>query len=165
MQKQTARKAVDPIIASLLLIAIAVAAGIIVYVYVNSLTGGLTGSGGQQMSDQVSMDAYNFNTVTAPIITLRDTGGSSVTLSAVYFDGYLCQASGTVCTGAAAFTEPATNPCTDTAGALPVTCTTGQFTKMTLAVASQTSGTSHSVKVLTATGGTFVISIVAGKSG
>ncbi len=42
----TARKAVSPIIATLLLIAIAVAAGIIVYVYVNSLCGNVTGGGG-----------------------------------------------------------------------------------------------------------------------
>ena len=58
--KVTARRAVDPIIATLLLIAIAVAAGIIVYVYVNSLAGGLTQSGGQQVSKQLSMDSYAF---------------------------------------------------------------------------------------------------------
>ncbi len=56
----TVRKAVSPIIATLLLIAIAVAAGIIVYVYVNSLAGGLTSGGGQQVSEQLSLDAYNY---------------------------------------------------------------------------------------------------------
>src|SRR5271155_5442934 len=86
--KITARKAVDPIIATLLLIAIAVAAGIIVYVYVNSLAGGLTQGGGQQGSDQLSMDAYNYATIASgPTLTIRDTGSSSVTITSVFFDG------------------------------------------------------------------------------
>jgi len=163
--KVAARRAVDPIIATLLLIAISVAAGILVYVYVNSLSGGLTGTGGGQMSEQVSMDSYNFNTLTAPVISMRDTGGASSTLSSVFFDGNPCQAGNAVCTAAPAFVEPASNGCTDTAGALPVTCSTGQYTKMTLTVAAQTAGTTHTLKVISATGGTFVISIVAGRTG
>src|SRR5467141_4060756 len=125
--KMTARRAVDPIIATLLLIAISVAAGILVYVYVNSLSGGLTASGGQQISEQASMDSFNFNTLAAPVINIRDTGGSSTTLNAVYFDGQPCQAGNALCT-AVSFVEPATNGCTGVA--LPVTCTTGQYVAM-----------------------------------
>jgi FlaG/FlaF family flagellin (archaellin) len=163
--KAAARRAVDPIIATLLLIAISVAAGILVYVYVNSLSGGLTASGGQQISEQASMDSFNFNTLAAPVINIRDTGGSSTTLNAVYFDGQPCQAGNAVCTAGPTFTEPATNGCTDTAGALPVTCATGQYTRMTLTVVSQIAGTTHTLKVVSATGGTFVMSIVAGRTG
>jgi hypothetical protein len=163
--KVAARRAVDPIIATLLLIAISVAAGILVYVYVNSLSGGLTGSGGGQLSEQVSMDSYNFNTLTAPIISMRDTGGASSSLTSVFFDGNACQTGNAVCTAAPTFTEPASNGCTDTAGALPVTCATGQYTRMTLTVVSQTAGTTHTLKVVSATGGTFVMSIVAGRTG
>jgi hypothetical protein len=36
---------------------------------------------------------------------------------------------------------------------------------MTLAVVSQTAGTTHTLKVVSATGGTFVMSIVAGRTG
>ena len=46
------RRAVSPIIATLLLIAIAVAAGVLVYVYVNSLSGNLTSSNGNQVTHQ-----------------------------------------------------------------------------------------------------------------
>src|SRR2546422_11748445 len=59
----TARTAVSPIIATLLLIAIAVAAGIIVYVYVNRLAGGLTSGGGQQVAAQVQLEAYTFSAI------------------------------------------------------------------------------------------------------
>src|SRR5271169_2267586 len=92
----TTRKAVSPIIASLLLIAIAVAAGIIVYVYVNSLAGNLTGSGGSQLAQQVQLQAYSFTSVsgTGPSsanwvidASMENVGSSSVTISAIYYDG------------------------------------------------------------------------------
>jgi len=95
--QMTARKAVDPIIATLLLIAIAVAAGIIVYVYVNSLAGGLTAGGGQQVASQIQMQAANFlpqtfgagKTSNGQVVDvfLENTGSSSVSISSVYFDG------------------------------------------------------------------------------
>jgi archaeal type IV pilus assembly protein PilA len=90
------RRGVSPIIATLLLIAIAVASGIIVYVYVNSLAGGLTSGGGAQVSSQLQLQAYNFvgisgtsttsNGVVADVF-LENTGSSSLTISSVYFDG------------------------------------------------------------------------------
>ena len=87
----TRRRAVSPIIASLLLIAIAVAAGIIVYVYVNSLAGGLTSGGGNQETQQIQLQAYSFSFATGTgqvaDVFLENTGSSSVTFSAIYFDG------------------------------------------------------------------------------
>jgi hypothetical protein len=94
--KVTARKAVDPIIATLLLIAISVAAGIIVYVYVNSLAGGLTTGGGTQVTSQLQLQAYTFTGISGTSMTsngvvadvfLQNTGSSSLTISSVYFDG------------------------------------------------------------------------------
>jgi len=162
IMKMTARKAVDPIIATLLLIAIAVAAGIIVYVYVNSLAGGLTQSGGQQVSDQLSMDAYNYGTIaTGAVVTVRDTGSSAVSLGSIFFDGApvitLNAASGTCST-----------PQTTTPFA---SCTTGQTFTFTIGPAAgvgantATSGTSHIIKLLTSTGGTSVITVIAGRTG
>lgn len=170
----TRRRAVSPIIATLLLIAIAVAAGIIVYVFVNSISGNLTAQGGQQVADQVSMDAYTFSTTTAPIVVLRDVGSSTVVISQVYFDGNLCQVTGSTCTGDV--TGDTVNPwfssastCTltgsGTTATLPITCTSGQYAQMTLAVASQTSGTSHILRIVTSDGGTFTFTIIAGRSG
>ncbi len=89
--KFTQRRAVSPIIASLLLIAIAVAAGIIVYVYVNSLAGNLTGGGGSQESQQLQLQAYSFNIAGGSgqvmDIDLQNVGSSSISISAIYVDG------------------------------------------------------------------------------
>ena len=163
MQKKTARKAVDPIIASLLLIAIAVAAGIIVYVYVNSLAGNLTGGGGAQVSEQLSLDSYNYKTTpSSPSLTVRDTGGSSVTIDQVYFDGIVCTTAG----------ASTTNQCGGLSiGAPGPTLSTTQtstvsFTAYQVGTTSPfTAGTSHTVKILTADGGTFTFSIIAGRTG
>jgi archaeal type IV pilus assembly protein PilA len=158
----TARKAVSPIIATLLLIAIAVAAGIIVYVFVNSISGNLTQQGGQQVADQVSMDAYTYPSAgTAPVIVLRNVGSTSITLSAIYFDGNLCQAAGVTCTSAPVLTTA--GGCTLTA--LPSVCSSGSYTQVTLATSAQTAGTSHIIRVETADGGTFTFTIIAGRSG
>jgi archaeal type IV pilus assembly protein PilA len=148
----TARKAVSPIIATLLLIAIAVAAGIVVYVYVNSLAGGLTGSGGQQVADQISMDAYNWPASSSLTLTIRNTGSSTPTISSVFLDGLTATLT-TQTPGSCASGTLATAP-----GATCLVVIGGAAT-------SATSGTAHTVKVLTATGGTAVITVVAGKSG
>jgi archaeal type IV pilus assembly protein PilA len=140
--KMTARKAVSPIIATLLLIAIAVAAGIIVYVYVNSLAGGLTQGGGQQVSDQVEMDAYNFQSLSSLTLTVRDVGSTTVTIPSVFFDGQL--------TTNSCSTMTPSSTCTLTITPIP---------------SPATSGTSHVIKLLTASGGTAVITVVAGRSG
>jgi len=157
IMKITARKAVDPIIATLLLIAIAVAAGIIVYVYVNSLAGGLTGGGGQQVSDQVSLDAYNYKTIASgPTITVRNTGSGTVTVSDVFFDGALVPT--------ANLTPQNPVNCAQSSGSMSVSasCT---FTITTAGAEGVTSGTSHTVKILTSTGGTAIVPITAGRSG
>lgn len=157
-----ARRAVAPVIATLLLIAIAVAAGIIVYVFVNSLSGGLTQQGGQQVADQVSMDAYSYPSAgTTPVFVLRNIGSSSVTVSQIYFDGNLCQASGVTCTAAPTLTT--SGGCT--AATLPSVCATGTYTQVTLTTAAQTVGTSHLIRVETSDGGTFSFTIIAGRSG
>lgn len=151
----TRRRAVSPIIATLLLIAIAVAAGIIVYVFVNSISGNLTQQGGQQLADQISMDAYTYSTAN-PTIVLRNVGSTSITINQIYVDGNLCQASGLTCTAVP-------NYSTGTCGG--ATCTAGQYEAVILTVSAQTSGTSHIVRVVTTDGGTFTFAIIAGRSG
>jgi archaeal type IV pilus assembly protein PilA len=158
--QEAERRAVSPIIATLLLIAIAVAAGIVVYVFTSSITGNLTQGGGQQVSDQVSMDAYSFGTLTNPVMVFRNVGSSSVTITSVYFDGNLCQISGVTCTAAPVYTTGGAGQCT----AGPV-CATGQYVPTSLTVSSQTSGTSHLIRVITSDGGTFTFSVIAGRSG
>ena len=153
----TARTAVSPIIATLLLIAIAVAAGIIVYVYVNSLAGGLTSGGGQQVSEQLSLDAYNYGTIASGVtIAVRNSGSSSVTISSVFFDGSLAASFGSQ--------SPASCAAGATATATGATCTFS-LTTSPATVETATSGTTHVVKIVSATGGTSVFSVTAGRSG
>ncbi len=158
------RKAVSPIIATLLLIAIAVAAGIIVYVFVNSISGNLTQQGGQQLADQVSMDAYSYSGAN-PTLVLRNVGSATIVISQVYVDGNLCQGSGVTCTAAPTFNNAGTGGGTCTAPGATVTCASGQYSATLLTISAQTAGTSHIVRVETQDGGTFTFTIIAGRSG
>jgi flagellin-like protein len=151
----TARKAVDPIIATLLLIAIAVAAGIIVYVYVNSLAGGLTSGGGQQVSDQLSMDAYNYGTIGSGVtLTIRDVGSTTVTINSIFFDGALIP-SGSLTNQ---------NPATCAIGTVSI-APTGTCSFTLTPGTAPSAGTSHTIKILTTSGGTSVITVIAGRTG
>src|SRR6266550_446948 len=91
------RPGVSVIIATLLLIAIAVASGIIVYVFVNSLAGGLTQGGGQQTTERLQIQSFNFQlnptscACTQQLLQmfLLNSGSSATTISTVYYDGVL----------------------------------------------------------------------------
>ena len=171
----TARKAVSPIIATLLLIAIAVAAGIIVYVFTSSITGNLTQGGGTQVSEQISMDAYTFlvsggtqctGAVTNPCaqVVLRNVGSSTVTISQTYVYGNLCQTGGAFCQANPVVTL-GSGGCT---GSTPtITCATGSYATFSLDMHSSTvtAGSSHLLRLSTSDGGTFTFSLIAGRSG
>ena len=243
--KFSRQRAVSPIIASLLLIAIAVAAGIIVYVYVNSLAGGLTSGGGNQETQQLQLQAYAFNIVngtkgTGQVmdIFLKNTGSSALSISAVYVDGtavnewgsattagiyggsgtpYLAVSSSatsgcfallpttatftlvttsgtgvptagstTACSGTTvvagcttanvAFCVKATSS-TETGGVTGTSLGAQQADQLIISAAGTscasttfpscpaTTGTSHTIKIVTATGGTAVFSVTAGRTG
>ena len=93
--KFTRRRGVSVIIATLLLIAIAVAAGIIVYVFVNGIASNLTQGGGQQTTERLQMQSFNFAlspqtcACTGQVlqIFLLNSGTSSTTISTVFYDG------------------------------------------------------------------------------
>lgn len=198
------RRAISPIIATLLLIAIAVAAGIVVYVFVNGLAGGLTQGGGQQTTERLQLQSYNFlisppapNSGTACGCTgqilelfLVNSGSSSTTISSVYYDGTLLTLSTPTTTNTAlsginnnAYTAPSTTTVND----LATTCSTGASAAATICFSAATpnltytvgtigqvvitfsaaasSGTSHTVKVVSSTGATNVFTVTAGRVG
>lgn len=191
------RKAISPIIATLLLIAIAVAAAIIVYVFVNSLAGGLTQGGGQQTTERLQMQSYNFALSPGSCacsqqilqLFLLNSGSSATTISAVYFDGALMTITTPSETQAAivnnvAYTaassalvnDESTTACsagTSTAGDICFTTltanlsyaagTTGQV--VITFTAAVTAGTSHTVKVVSTTGATYVFAVTSGRNG
>jgi flagellin-like protein len=215
--KFSRRRAVSPIIATLLLIAIAVAAGVLVYVYVNSLSGGLTSSNGNQVTQQMQLQSYSFNSITGRgtgqfvDAFMENVGGSSVSISAIYFDGnaltewYVTGGNygqynmlpNTVqnCFMAIPTTiNPATVVSTQSDSGSPSSCTAVPSSQActapnvcvnlvstpaeTLTIATQgsvqlviglntaqTAGTTHSIKVLTTSGGVSVFSVVSGRTG
>jgi flagellin-like protein len=136
-------KAVSPVIATLLLIAIAVAAGIILYVFVSGFTGSLTQTGGQQTTEQLVMEAYDFTPLGSISIFVRNTGTVQVTIDKIYFDGV----------------QVATTAGTDDLGV-------GASTKISFSISpSATRGSSHLIKVVTKTGGVFTFTVIAGRTG
>ena len=85
MNRRFNNRAVSQVIAALLLIAIAVAAAVLLYVFSIGLLGSLGSAGGQQTKDQVVMEAYNFLTSTL-VISMRNVGSASVNIGgADYF--------------------------------------------------------------------------------
>lgn len=199
------RRGVSVIIATLLLIAIAVAAGIIVYVFVNSLAGGLTQGGGQQTTERLQMQSYNF--VINPgsgatvcgcsgqilEIFLLNSGTSTTTISAVYFDGALetltvapqaqtalAAATAYHTTAAGTLNDLGTGNCTTGTGVAGDWCSTvlgttadltyatgatGQLILTFTSGTAPTAGTSHTVKVVSTTGATYVYAVTAGRTG
>lgn len=87
MGKHFNNRAVSAVIATLLLIAIAVAAAIIVYVFSIGLLGGLQTSGGQQVKQQVILEAYNWVTPGTLTITVRNVGPASVQFADMFVNG------------------------------------------------------------------------------
>jgi len=139
-------RAVSAVIATLLLIAIAVAAAIIVYVFSIGLLGGLQTSGGQQVKQQVILEAYNWNTLTSLQLTLRNVGPAQVTFADWFVSGAKIAPSGSGCSAANY--------------ALPV----GQSCTETLTLAGYSAGVAYVVKVVSIDGAVFSYSAIAGSA-
>ncbi|MDG6988577.1 MAG: hypothetical protein JRN21_04540 [Nitrososphaerota archaeon] len=182
MKIQQRRRAVSPIVATLLLIAISVAAGVIVYVFTTGLAGTLTNSHVNQLTEQVSLDAYNFQTSPPNYLTmyLRNTGTGAITVSAVYFNGVLtsfygsCGAQNVVTSGAYATTTSSSltvvsgTVTTTIATSYPVTTAQPVQASCELnvyGITGTSSGTSYQVTIATVDGGKFIFNVVAGQTG
>ena len=149
MNRHYNNRAVSVIIASLLLIAIAVAAAVLLYVFSIGLMGSLGSSGGQQVKDQVILEAYSWTTPTSLILSLKNVGSSTVNLaagSADYFVNGNRIATVSACTGAATL-APGAPACA-----------------VRLTTPTLTSGAAYPVKVVLPDGGVFSYSVIDGQS-
>ena len=142
------KKGVSPVIATLLMIAIAVAAGILVYVWSMGLVGTLQAGGGEQTKEQIMMEAYDWTNLASLEVFFRNTGTTSVQLESVYVEGQFNDAGSVVVGVPGSGSETTTITCTG--GGLPATVIAGQ---------------SYNIKVVTATGAVFSFSAVAGDAG
>jgi len=160
--KRFNRRGVSVIIAALLLIAIAVAAAVLLYVFSIGLMGSLSSSGGSQTKDQLIMAAYNWPSGGPLVLYLQNVGSSTLTVSpagggtstvagASYF------IAGTLVTAAAGGPSPC--GATLTPGSASCSMSLTDPTTVTL-----TSGAAYPVKVVTPDGGVFSYSAIYGQS-
>jgi len=139
------RRAVSPVIATLLMIAIAVASGTLVYVWSMGIVGTLQSSGGQQTKQQLIMEAYKATGTIDWTLNLRNPGSTTLTVAAVYVEG-------------TSWTEFTPKPFTlgpSTAGALQVKIPTGVVLVQ---------GVGYPVKIITVDGAVFTFTVIAGRS-
>ena len=146
MNKRYSNRAVSNIIAALLLIAIAVAAAVLLYVFSIGLLGSLGSSGGQQTKEQVIMEAYSFPTGSALTVTLRNVGSSTENLvDADYFVNGVIATSKSGCSTA-------------------ITPSQSCVEIVTVPTTSLISGAAYPFKIVTPTGGVFSYSVIYGGS-
>ena len=142
---RVSKKAVSPVIATLLMIAVAVAASVIVYVWSAGLLGTLMGGGGAQVKEQIIVEAYDWGTLGSLKLYIRNVGSTEVTIAQVYVGGAQCSTSW--------------NPVMPLA---PKGSSTGT---VTISGMTATGGTAYTVKIVTNTGGVFSFSCIAGSAG
>jgi len=138
------RKAVSPVIATLLMIAIAVAAAILVYVWSMGLVGTLQGTGGQQTKEQLIMEAYDAKSSSSQwTLHIRNVGPTNSTIVAVYVEGTSVDIGGG-----------------------PVSLNPGESKSVTLSNIPTTvkAGAAYTVKVITSSGAVFSYSVIAGRA-
>jgi len=139
---RVSKKAVSPVIATLLMIAVAVAASVIVYVWSAGLLGTLMGGGGAQVKEQLVVEAYDWVATGTLKLYVRNVGASDVEVAAIYVGGK----ADTSATGL---------------------ITVKQSTSFTPSLSGLTPvpGTAYVVKVVTKTGGVFSFSCICGTAG
>jgi len=146
MNRRYNNHAVSDIIAALLLIAIAVAAAVLLYVFSIGLLGSLGSSGGQQTKEQVIMEAYSFPSSGSPVkltVQLRNVGSASEDL--VDADYFINGLKGTATTGGC---STAVTP----GGSCQIV--------VTVATSSLISNAAYPFKIVTPTGGVFSYTVI-----
>ena len=159
MRRENPRKAVSPVIAVLLIVAISVATSILVYTWYMGLIGPLQGSGGTEVKQQLIMEAYSFyDTGNYPNLNIyvRNVGSTPLKIAQIYFDGKPL----TKLTS----NYPVLNPGESHVIYLNRTGGSGDWVWRGLPP-NPTPGSSHLLKIVTGDGAVFTFSVVAGYNG
>ena len=158
MNRHFNNRAVSQVIAALLLIAIAVAAAILVYVFSIGLLGSLQGGGGQQVKEQVIMEAYNWSG-SSLVLTVRNVGTANVVVADVFVNG------AKIANPAVANAGTSTG-CNTPTGTIPVqsSCSVTLTNANINSATSVTGGVAYSIKVVTVDGAVFSYSAIDGQS-
>jgi len=172
------REGVSPVIATLLMIAIAVAAAIITYIWAVGLIGGLQGGGGEQTAEQLEVLAYDWtldlsaNATAQPggKIFIKNTGSKALNITELFVGGkmYTKIGTGTTLSTAGRFLVTNAAGTSNTIGVLGVGETGIVLFSDTLSgtplASIYTTGTSYTIKLVTRSGGGFSAQIVKGQS-
>ena len=78
------RKGISTFIATLLLMVLAVAAGVVIYAYTMGYLGGF---GSPQTMGGISIDTYNIPSDTSVVVYVRNIGKTTFVLQSAYLDG------------------------------------------------------------------------------
>jgi hypothetical protein len=150
----SSRKGASEVIAAMLLIVIAVAATVLLYVYVSGLMGSLQGgSVQQQYLEQISLDYYDWTTLSTLKLTLRNVGVAKVTFSDFFIAG---QGNTTALTFGSGCNSPRGVLTVQSSCVVTFSIPTGF---------SATSGIVYSVRVISIDGAIFSFSCIAGRAG
>ena len=147
------KRAVSEVVGALLMIALAVTAGVVVYVYSSGLLGSLQGSKVHQpYLEKVTLDYYQWNMVgsTNGTVTLkvRNTGSTQITLADFFIAGNpVITSYGPGCPGGVV-----------TVNSPPPFCSV----TLTYSNASFTQGVSYNIRVVTNDGAIFDFACIAG---
>jgi flagellin-like protein len=151
MNRHFSNRGVSQVIAALLLIAIAVAAAILLYVFAIGLLGSLGTGGGQQTKQQLIMEAYSWTDVATLAVTVRNVGPANIAIDTadVFVNGIQISTTGGGCTG----------PLTPQQSCVMSLDATAADAAMSLV-----SGAAYPLKIVTPEGGVFSYSIILGGS-
>jgi flagellin-like protein len=161
--KAKERRAISPIIATLLLILIAIAAGVVVYAYVIGFVGSTTGTQGtgtSQLSIDIASGASSSSSVTAFV---RNIGGSSAVITAFY----VLDSTGNPVAGGSFIGTTATSSasaCATITAVAGMACSLAAGSSVKISVASgitMSSGSTYELKVTTADGSVVTYSYKA----
>ena len=158
MNKHYNNRAVSEVIAALLLIAIAVAAATLLYVFAIGMLGQLSAVGGIQTKEQIILEAYSFPASSTPTltVTLRNVGPVTENLAkADYFVSGIQVLGTSVSFGGG---------CPTTGSASSVTPSQSCAVTMSLSTASISlnPGAAYPFKMVTPTGGVFSYPVIYG---
>jgi flagellin-like protein len=128
-------KALSPVVASIILIAVTVAVSVVVAAWMGGMTIGLMGN-----AEQVSVTNYAFSDATHVTLNVRNTGTATVTLSSASIDG-------------------AATTITPVAPAITLNIAKGETGNFTLLSAGFNAGAQYSIKLVTAKGTTIPYTI------
>jgi hypothetical protein len=163
------KRGLSEIVAALILISIAVAASIIIYVYSSGLLGSLQGAQPQQgqYTNQITLEFYDWtsqgtadNTLHTLKLTLRNTGSGLAVFAAFYVAGTkVALRAGSTCSTISATTTITASSTISTLKPQSSCVAVLDLTGLTISP-----GLAYPVKVVTKDGGVFSYSCIAGHS-